>query len=149
MLAALGKTAKIKTKIASAVLLALGLAQLIPVTRTNPPVEAEVEAPEEVLRILRNSCYDCHSHESRWPWYAHVAPVSWLVAHDVNEAREQLNFSTWDAYGAKERADHLEEIWEEVDEGEMPLWFYLPLHPEARLSDADKNALRAWTLGAR
>ncbi len=149
MLAALGKTAKIKTKIASAVLLALGVAQLIPVTRTNPPVEAEVEAAEEVLRILRNSCYDCHSHESRWPWYAHVAPVSWLVAHDVNEAREQLNFSTWDAYGAKERADHLEEIWEKVDEGEMPLWFYLPLHPEARLSDADKNALRAWTHAAR
>jgi hypothetical protein len=134
-----------KTKIAVAVLLALGLAQLVPVDRSNPPVETEVPAPAQVREILRRSCYDCHSNESRWPWYAHVAPVSWLITHDVHEAREHMNFSTWNAYDAKDRAEHLEEIWEEVEEGDMPLWFYVPLHPEARLSDEDKRALHAWT----
>jgi hypothetical protein len=137
-----------KRKIALAALLALGLAQLIPVERTNPAVESEVPAPPEVREILRRTCYDCHSNESRWPWYAHVAPISWLVVYDVNHAREHLNFSTWNAYGRKERAENLEEAWEEVEEGEMPLWIYRPLHPEARLSDADKRALRDWALAA-
>ena len=137
-----------KTRIALGLLVALGLAQLVPVRRTNPPVGAQVPAPGEVRRILERSCYDCHSHETRWPWYAYVAPVSWLIVHDVNEAREHLNFSTWDAYDANERVEKLEEAWKEVDEGEMPLWFYLPLHSEARLSDGDKRALRAWALGS-
>jgi cytochrome c551/c552 len=119
-------------------------AQLVPVSRENPPVEEAVPAPAEVRAILERSCYDCHSHEVRWPWYARVAPASWLVAWDVGEAREHLNFSTWNRYDAEKRLDHLEELWEEVDEGKMPLWYYLPLHPEARLSDADRAALRAW-----
>jgi hypothetical protein len=131
-------------KIALAVVAALLLIQLVPVDRENPPVTSEVAAPEPVRAVLRRSCYDCHSHETRWPWYARVAPVSWLVAHDVHEGREHLNFSTWDRYDAKKRRELREEAWEEVDEGEMPLWFYLPLHPDARLSDADRAALRAW-----
>jgi hypothetical protein len=138
-----------KAKLWIAGLLALGVAQLIPVERTNPPVREEVPAGEAVRAVLRRSCYDCHSNESRWPWYAHVAPVSWLVVHDVNEAREHMNFSTWDAYDAKERRKHLEEIWEEVEEGEMPLWFYVPLHPEARLGDEEKSLLRSWAVGPK
>ena len=136
-----------KRKIAIGTLLALGLAQLVPLSRTNPAVQTEVPAGEPVRQILRRACYDCHSNETRWPWYAYVAPVSWLVVHDVSEAREHLNFSTWNAYDAKERAENLEEAWEEVEEGEMPLWFYVPLHPEARLSDEDKAVLRAWAVG--
>ena len=137
-----------KRKLFIGAVLVLGLAQLVPLDRSNPPVESEVPAGPAVREILRRSCYDCHSHESRWPWYAYVAPISWLVVHDVHEAREEMNFSTWNAYDAKERAKKLEEVWEEVDEGEMPLWFYVPLHPEARLSDEDKSALRAWAIGA-
>ena len=121
------------------------LAQLVPISRTNPPVEEAVDAPPEVRAILERSCYDCHSHATRWPWYAHVAPASWLVARDVNEGREHLNFSTWNRYDAKERVENLGAIDDMVSEGEMPLWFYLPLHPDARLSDADRAALRAWT----
>jgi hypothetical protein len=76
-----------------------------------------------------------------------VAPASWLLARDVTEAREHLNFSTWNRYDAEERREKLEEAWEEVEEGDMPLWFYVPLHPEARLDEADKETLRRWALG--
>jgi len=135
-------------KIVLALGLLLGLAQLIPVERSNPPVTLEVPASADVREVLRRSCYDCHSHETRWPWYARVAPASWLVAHDVAEAREHLNFSTWDAYDAKEQRHLRQEVWEEVEEGEMPLWFYVPLHPEARLSEADERLLEAWSRNA-
>jgi hypothetical protein len=120
------------------------LLQFIPVERSNPPVEAEIPAPSEVRDVLRRACYDCHSNESRWPWYAHVAPVSWLIAHDVEEARDHLNFSTWEAYDEDEQRDHIDAVWEEVESGEMPLWFYLPLHPEARLSAEDLERLKSW-----
>jgi len=69
--------------------------QLVPVDRTNPPVESAVAAPAEVRSILRRSCFNCHSYETEWPWYGYVAPLSWLVAHHVHEAREEMNFSTW------------------------------------------------------
>jgi hypothetical protein len=118
--------------------------QLVPVSRENPPVEEAVPAPPEVRALLERSCFDCHSHETRWPWYARVAPVSWLVAYDVSHAREHLNFSTWNRYDVEERAELLEEAWEEVEEGEMPLWYYLPLHPEAELNDADRALLHEW-----
>ncbi len=121
------------------------LANLVPVSRTNPPVEQEVDAPPAARAVLERSCYDCHSHATRWPWYAWVAPASWLLAYDVTEAREHLNFSTWGRYDREERAENLEEIAEVLEEGEMPPWFYLPLHPDARLSDAELAAVRAWT----
>jgi mono/diheme cytochrome c family protein len=122
-----------------------GVAQLVPVSRTNPPVEQEVDAPPEVRAIFERSCYDCHSHETRWPWYSRVAPFSWLVAHDVDEGREHLNFSTWGRYDAEDRAENLDEIAEVLEEGEMPPWFYLPMHPDARLSEADVATVRGWT----
>lgn len=127
--------------------LVLALLQLVPVERTNPPVESEVPAPPEVRDLLKRACYDCHSHETRWPWYAHVAPVSFLVAHDVHEARERMNFSTWNVYDAEERKENLKDVREEVEEGEMPLWFYVPLHPQARLSDAEREELLSWAKG--
>lgn len=129
--------------VAVAVLL-IGI-QLVPVDRSNPPVTGEVAAPEEVMTVLEESCYDCHSHETRWPWYAYVAPVSWLVAHDVEEGREHLNFSAWASYDTEDVADHMEEIWEEVEEGKMPLDKYVWLHRDARLTDADLDIVYAWT----
>ena len=121
------------------------VAQLVPASRTNPPVEQEVDASPEARAVLERSCYDCHSHATRWPWYSRVAPASWLLAYDVSEAREHLNFSTWGRYDQEEREENLEEIAEVLEEGEMPPWFYLPLHPDARLSPADLAAVRAWT----
>lgn len=123
------------------------LAQLVPLPRSNPAVASEVDAPEEVREVLRRACYDCHSHETRWPWYSWVAPVSWLLVYDVHEGREHMNFSDWQGYDADEREDLREEVWEEVEEGHMPPWFYLPLHAEAELEEADRRLLRAWSQG--
>ena len=101
-----------------------------------------------VRAVLERSCYDCHSHETRWPWYAWVAPTSWLLAWDVSEAREHLNFSTWNRYDAEKRRELLEEAWEEVEEGHMPLRIYLWLHPDAKLGDAERELLRDWSESA-
>lgn len=118
--------------------------QLVPVERTNPPVTGEIGPPPEVHALLRRACYDCHSHATVWPWYARVAPVSWLIAYDVREAREHLDFSAWTALPAAKRAKKLGQAAEEVGEGDMPLWYYLPLHPEARLTDDERRQLVAW-----
>ena len=135
-------------KIILAVLVVAFIAiQFVPVNRTNPPVTGKIEAPEEVMDIFKTSCYDCHSNETFWPWYSYVAPVSWLVAHDVNDGRDDLNFSEWNSYSDKDKKDAREEIWEEVEEDHMPLWFYLILHPEAKLSDGDKEIIRNWSQG--
>ena len=84
--------------------------------------------------ILHRSCFDCHSNETKWPWYSYVAPVSWLVADDVYEGRRHMNFSLWADYNTK-----LVEI------GEMPLWFYLPLHPTAELLPEDVQVIVSWS----
>ncbi|HZM01207.1 MAG TPA: heme-binding domain-containing protein [Planctomycetota bacterium] len=127
-------------------LVAFVAAQFKPVALDNPPVEAgaALVAPPEVDAILRRACYDCHSHETRWPWYSRVAPASWLIEYDVREARGELNFSTWNGYSSDRREHKLEEIVELTAAGEMPLWYYVPLHPSARLSDADLDTLARW-----
>jgi len=128
-------------------LLALLAAQLVPVDRSNPPVQADVPSPPEVKAILQRSCYACHSNETVWPWYGYVAPVSWMLAKDVRDARHELNFSKWKAYRHDERKRLLEEILEQIDEGQMPPWSYLLLHPDARVTGQERNALRAWLRG--
>lgn len=123
---------------------ALVLAQLVPVDRTNPTGGGEVPAPPEIRTILRRACYDCHSNETVWPWYGHVAPFSWLMQRDVREGRREVNFSTFTQSTVKRRQRKWMEIPEQVEKGEMPPWFYAAVHPEARLSDADRAALVKW-----
>jgi hypothetical protein len=118
--------------------------QFWPVSRGNPPVTGDLGAPEPVNSILRRSCYDCHSNETRWPWYAYVAPVSWLVAHDVEEGREHLNLSEWKKLTENKRASAADEMAEEVEKGHMPLPNYLRAHSDAKLSDEDVKTLRKW-----
>lgn len=115
--------------------------QLVPYGRAhaNPPVVAEPPwSSAETRELAVRACYDCHSNETRWPWYASVAPVSWMVQHHVDEGREVLNFSEWNR--AWEEAG---EAGETVGEGEMPMSAYVLLHPAARLSAADRDALIA------
>jgi len=126
----------------------LVLIQLVPVPRSNPPVTADVAAPPEVRVILRRACYDCHSNETVWPWYSRVAPASWLVAYDVAEGRNEMNFSTWNLLTPEQRAKKLEEAWKQVSEGEMPPWPYVTAHRDSHLSVEDRAALRAWVLGS-
>jgi cytochrome c551/c552 len=111
--------------------------QLIPVSRTNPPILTQIQWDSpQTEALMRKACYDCHSNETVWPWYAHVAPVSWLVAHDVEEGRHHLNLSERPAN--RIRANEMVEI---IQEGEMPPSIYLIMHPDARLSDQEKTQL--------
>jgi heme-binding protein len=122
------------------------LIQLVPVDRSNPPVESEISTPPDVKLIVKRACYDCHSNETVWPWYSQMAPVSWLLARDVHEGRAELNFSTWQRYSTTEQVKKLKKSWEEVQEGEMPPWYYLLVHRDAALSDADRQVLHTWAL---
>lgn len=129
------------------VVVGLILIQFAPVDRPNPPVTGEISVPDPVMEVIRNSCYDCHSNETRWPWYSQVAPVSWRISQHVREAREQLNFSEWQGLPVEDRDQAMEEIWEEVENGAMPLSDYLIMHPEAVLTDPQRETLRRWTEG--
>jgi len=120
------------------------LIQLVPVTRTNPPIEADLVAPAQVKNILRRTCYDCHSHETRWPWYSRVAPVSWWLAAHVNAGRADLNFSQWPLFDLETRELFLRDIEKQLLDGTMPLRSYVRGHREARLSDRDREILLEW-----
>ena len=128
------------------------VSQAIRPARTNPPVdpartlEAHVEVPPEVEAILTRSCADCHTNRTRWPWYSNVAPASWLVVNDVNEGRRHMNLSDWEQRHRHEGSP-FDEICKQVRDGEMPLWYYTPLHPETRLSPGDVQTICAWTAG--
>lgn len=117
--------------------------QFIPVERTNPPVVSDIDAPSAVKDILRKACYDCHSNETNWAWYTKIAPASFLAINDVNEGRENLNFSEWGNYTSKTEQIK-EEIWEEVREERMPPWMYRVSHSESKLTPEEKNLLRNW-----
>lgn len=124
-----------------ALLITLVVMQFIQPNKDNPEVDpakdfiAMTTPDAEVGELIKSACYDCHSHTTKWPWYSNVAPISYIVAHHVEEGREHLNFSQWGDYDA-DRADHkLEECVEEIEEGEMPMTGYALLHSEADLSD--------------
>ena len=116
----------------------------IPVNMSNPPVSSDIETPENVKKILRESCYDCHSNETVWYWYTEYAPISWLIAHDVNEGREYLNFSTWDKYKKSEKKELLADSIETIVEGEMPTKIYEFMHPEAKIDEEELKILTMW-----
>jgi heme-binding protein len=119
--------------------------QFVPVSRTNPPERERAIAPPDVRTILQRSCYDCHSNETHWPWYSRIAPASFLISRDVTEGRRELNLSTWSQYDARRKARKLREIGEQVEKGKMPQWYYVILHPDARLSAADRQLLLEWS----
>jgi hypothetical protein len=101
--------------------------------------------PPPVMAVLRRACFDCHSNETRWPWYSRVFPVSWLVSHDVQEGRGQVNFSRWGEYDPFDRADMLDKMCDLSSKQRMPLWQYRLMHADARLATADVAALCGWT----
>jgi hypothetical protein len=117
-------------------------------SRVNPPVTADFIAamnpPASVAASLRAACYDCHSDETRWPWYARIAPLSWMIASDVNEGRQHLNLSDWPADSLR-AAKKLERINEEVDYREMPLKKYTLIHADARLTEIQRKEILDWT----
>jgi hypothetical protein len=134
------------------VALALVGIQFIRPEMTNPPVDPalggsqQLHADPAVEKLLRSACFDCHSHETEWPWYSSIAPSSWLVARDVKMGRKHLNFSLWGKYSRDRRLVALNDIMEQVSSGEMPFRPYALLHSEARLDSSARNAIVAWAL---
>ncbi len=122
-------------------------AQFIRPVLTNPPVnpamtfESAAHARPETLAVVKRACIDCHSNETVWPWYSHVAPASWLVADDVKEGRSHLNFSEWGFYSPEMSKLRLKEACSEVRKGDMPPLQYKLIHGAARLSPADVEAI--------
>ena len=116
-----------------------GLIQLVPYGRnhTNPAVQAEPKWDSPETRVLaERACFDCHSNQTEWPWYSNVAPLSWLIQHDVEEGRGKLNFSEWNRPQREVR-----EAGRTVQRGEMPQWYYVILHPSAGFSQTEKETL--------
>jgi Haem-binding domain len=138
--------------IVGGLIVVLVLIQFIKPSETNPPVdesrtlEAHVQVPIDVQEILQRSCYDCHSSATVWPWYSHVAPVSWYVAHDVNAARGHINFQNWSAQiNEQEGKEHLGLICKLVREGNMPPADYRLMHKGTDLSPAEISTVCAWS----
>ena len=126
-------------RIAIAGVAVFAVMQLVPYGRDHANRAVVADAPwpsDDARRLARAACYDCHSNETHWPWYSNVAPMSWLVQHDVDEGRSKLNFSNWPL-------DEAEDLADAVEDGDMPPWQYLPLHADARLSSAEKARLIA------
>jgi hypothetical protein len=120
------------------------LIQFYPVNRDNGPVVADFNGDPAVKQILERSCYNCHSNETKWPWYSHVAPVSWLVASDVHEARQHFNFSNWQNMKLVDQLAVRRGAWKHVEEGSMPPGLYLLMHSDARLDANEKEVIHKW-----
>jgi hypothetical protein len=108
-------------------------------------IEAQTAMPPQVATVLERGCRDCHSDTTVWRWYANIAPVMWLQAADVWAGRAHMNLSEWGRYTPAQKVDRLQGMCRLVRKGEMPLWYYEPLHPAAWLSSADKDLLCDWT----
>ncbi len=133
--------------VALAIVILLAGSQFIRPGRTNPPInpassfEAVATPDASFTAIVKRACYNCHSNETVWPWYSSVAPVSWLVVDDVNEGRAHLNFSEWGLLVPDVARGRLKDVCDEVQAGDMPLWQYRLIHPEAKLSAEEVKIL--------
>ena len=132
-------------------LVVLAVIQVFRPAKSNPQIDPTSEIhsnlaiPAGMAGVLQRSCNDCHSNRTVWPWYTQVAPASWLVVSDVNRGRKALNFSDWTGHRPEQQQKKLAEICKEVSEGEMPGVAYTLMHPIAKLSATDVNALCDWT----
>jgi len=126
------------------------LMQLTNLGRSNPPVAPGHDLfstnppPPEIAALLRTACYDCHSYETRWPWYGHVAPVTWWLDSHVRDARARLNFSEWPHGDPQKAAKKWNYVSDSVRDGDMPLPSYAQIHKAARLTEQQRNALSGW-----
>lgn len=124
--------------------------QFVRPARENPAVDQSMSIAAQtgftppVSSLIKAACFDCHSNETRWPWYSNVSPVCWLVADDVASGRRHLNFSEWGKYPISKRIVKLGMIYEEVSKGDMPIPKYLYMHPDARLTSADRDSIMSW-----
>jgi hypothetical protein len=139
---------KINRKATLSILLGIFiLMQFSQIDKTNPPIDQkldfiEITKPsEEIATMLKGACYDCHSHQVKYPWYTNIAPLSWWVKGHIDNGVIELNFSEWGNYRTSKANHKLEESFEKVERKEMPLTPYLILHPLARLTEEQRTEL--------
>jgi hypothetical protein len=124
-------------------------AQFVRPVRDNPPTPAGssliAKTPPQVTSILDRACRDCHSNDTRWPWYTNVTPTNWLVANHVHHGRDHLNYSLWASYDEDDQDKFLGNMCSLTQRRRMPLPSYLVIHRDAKLSDADIKTLCDWT----
>ena len=120
--------------------------QFIRPDRINIAVEKdmEIQTPIEITQIFQAACYDCHSNETKWPWYSEISPFAWVIQNHVTEGRKALNFSTWEKYTQEEKKEHLKDIYRTAY-ASMPLPSYIFAHEEADLTKEQRNLIRIWT----
>ncbi len=135
------------------VLILLLIIQFFRIDKTNPPADpsadliTNLQPPEDVSIMIKLACYDCHSNHTKYPWYTNIAPISFWIKGHIKHAREELNFSEWTSYDAKKAHHKLEECYEKVMEGHMPLPSYTWMHSESKLSDKQRTVLANWFRG--
>ena len=121
--------------------------QFFPINKSNPITNEGMDflkiknTPEPIAKLIRNSCYDCHSNETKYPFYSNIQPVAWLLKNHIDEGRKELNFSTFATYEPKRQAHKLEEAAEYVEQKNMPLESYTLGHSDAKLSDEQRKQL--------
>ena len=120
--------------------------QFIRPSRENFAVqkELEIKANEEVMTMLKTSCFDCHSNETVWPWYSQIAPFSWVISTHVTEGRKALNFSTWENYTPEQKEEKTKALYRTAY-ASMPLPSYLYMHEDANLTKEQRSMIRDWT----
>jgi len=148
------RTNKLLLAILIAVVAAFAGARMQPFvpTQTQEPTSRildNVDIDPATLAILERSCQNCHSEKTVWPWYSRLAPVSWLIARDVQQARRHANLSRWQEYAAGDRQQILSAIGSAVRNHEMPPGRYLLLHPEAKLTEEERQRIYKWTKAER
>ena len=140
-------------RVTFALLAAIGIASVSSYPRRLPPTGEPILAGAiigaDTLVVIKKACLDCHSEQGRYPWYSYVAPVSFLIKHDVAEGRRHLNLSRWHEYSTLHRERSLSEIANQIKDGGMPLPLYTWIHPAARLSDAERTLVFDWTQDER
>ena len=107
-------------------------------------IEKMYTVPDTVLSILKNSCYDCHSNNTRYPWYSGIQPGAWFMAHHIKEGKEKINFSEFGTYSKRKQQSKLKEMNDNISDGSMPLWSYTLIHANSKLSESDKAILGKW-----
>jgi len=130
---------------------AILIAQFVRPDRSNPAVSGDLLAPPVVKDALERACYDCHSNQTRWPWYSSVAPFSWWINREVDEGRRRLNFSSWTDYTSDPGTEDqkLDEVARLIASRAMPPRYYLAMHPGARLTLGERVAITRWIAGEK
>jgi len=133
-------------KIIIGIILVLGLIQFIPLEKTNSKVDKAIalKTDESIMKILKKSCYDCHSDETKWSIYSDIAPLSFGVVAHVNDGREALNFSKWKSIKLSIKKARLKRAIKTVNNEMMPMSSYLMFHEEAKMSKEEKKILVKW-----